>query len=154
MFKREIEFREDTKDLYYEVEALAKQELSEFRINGLEPLKHLSFFTYTSPVLKALRRIFRMIQSRTEYREIIIESKKLTDLRQVELRIIHKNSISHRASNYNKITYPSGDILEVIKNLISICDFEIESKFIDGIFIITYLSQDSEITHINNQFKI
>lgn len=154
IFKREIEFREDTKDLFYEVKALAKQELGEFHINDLENLKHLSFFTYTSAVLKAIRRIFRMIQGRTEHREVIIESKKMTDLRLIELRIIHKNSFPKKDSNDNKFIHPSGDLLEIIKKLFNICDFEIESKFDDGYFKITYLRQDSKIIFVNNKLQL
>lgn len=154
MFKREIEFREDTKDLYYEVKALARQELAEFNVKGLETLKHFFFFTYTAQVLKAMRRIFRMIQSRTEQRDIIIECKKLTEPRLIELKIIHKNSLSHRNSDDPKITNPSGDLLEVIKNLISICDFEIESSFDDGIFRIKYLSPDTGVKKLNNLYHL
>ncbi|NLX66483.1 MAG: RNA-directed DNA polymerase [Bacteroidales bacterium] len=154
LFKREIEFREETKDFYYEVKSLAKQEISEFSVNGLESLKEFFFFTYTAPVLKAIRRIFRMIQTRTEHREVIIECKKFTDLSFIELRIIHKNSVSNRDSEDNKITNPSGDLLEVVKNLISICDFEIESSFKDGKFRITYLSPDTKVIKHNNQYHL
>jgi len=155
MFKREIEFREDTKDLYYEILALAKQELAEFNVNGLESLKQVSFFTYTAPVLKAIRRIFRMIQSRTEQKEVTIESKKLLDLRLIELKIIHKNSIPHRMSDDNKIKNPSGDLLEVVKNLISISGFEIEASFYDGIFNIKYLGiERAVLKKINNQYRL
>lgn len=154
LFKREIEFREETQDFYFEVKSLARQELGEFHIKGLETLKHLSFFTYTSAVLKSIRRIFRMIQTRTEHREVIIEGKKLRDLNHIELRIIHKNSVSFKNSNHNKLTRPSGDLLEVIKNLISVCDFEIESKFIDGNYKIIYLGESNKITYINNQLEV
>ena len=139
---------------YYEVKSLAKQEISEFSVNGLESLKEFFFFTYTAPVLKAIRRIFRMIQTRTEHREVIIECKKFTDLSFIELRIIHKNSVSNRDSEDNKITNPSGDLLEVVKNLISICDFEIESSFKDGKFRITYLSPDTKVIKHNNQYHL
>jgi RNA-directed DNA polymerase len=154
LFKREIEFREETQDFYFEVKSLARQELGEFHIKGLETLKHLSFFTFTSAVLKSIRRIFRMIQTRTEHREVVIEGKKLNDLNHIELRIIHKNSVSYKNSNHNKLTRPSGDLLEVIKNLISVCDFEIESKFNDGNYKIIYLGESNKITYINNQLEV
>lgn len=95
-----------------------------------------------------------MIQGRTEHREVIIESKKMTDLRLIELRIIHKNSFPKKDSNDNKFIHPSGDLLEIIKKLFNICDFEIESKFDDGYFKITYLRQDSKIIFVNNKLQL
>jgi hypothetical protein len=146
LFKREIQFREESKDLYYEILEIKKQELIEFNVSGLEKLKDFSFYTYVPNVLKAIRRIFRMIQKRTEFPDIEIICSQSGNL--IELRIVHIDSFPSKKSSDDKFQNPSGDLIELIKKLISLCDFEIESKFSDGNFRISYLYDNVEIKKV------
>ncbi len=143
MFRREIQFREETNDFYYEVLSLNKQELTDFKIIGIETLKSLSFYTYTSAVRQAIKRIYRMIKVRTEYPEVEIKAEK--NNKNIKIKIIHIGSYPNKESEDNKFKSPSGDLIEVIKKLISLCDFEIESKFADGNFRLTYLGKNVKI---------
>jgi hypothetical protein len=143
LFKREIQFREETKDLYYEILEIKKQELIEFNVTGLKHLRDFSFYTYVPNVLKAIRRIFRMIQKRTQFPDIEIICSQYNGI--LELRIVHIDSFPSKKSSDDKFQNPSGDLIEVIKKLISLCDFEIESKFSDGNFRISYLYDNIEI---------
>ncbi|QKG79312.1 reverse transcriptase family protein [Tenuifilum thalassicum] len=154
LFKREIAFREETRDFYYEINNLVLQELREFKVSGLETLKYESFTVYTVPVLKAIRRIFRMIQTRTENREVEISCNRLSNQNLILLKIIHIGSHPLKNSEHSKFMKPSGDLEEVIKPLISICDFEVAAHFTDGDFVLKYLYPNVKISHENSQFHI
>jgi hypothetical protein len=146
LFKREIQFREETKDFYYEILEIKKQELIEFNVSGLEKLRDFSFYTYVPNILKAIRRIFRMIQKRTGFPYVEINCSQYNRI--LELRIVHIDSFPGKKSSDDKFQNPSGDLIEVIKKLISLCDFEIESKFSDGNFCISYLHDNVEIKKV------
>lgn len=154
MFKREIAFREETRDFYNEIKDLVCMELREFEVKGLEYLKDKSFTVYTEPVLKAIRRIFRMIQVRTENKNVEITCEQLSNKDRIVLTITHVGSCPLKSSEHEKFLSPSGDLEAVIKDLISICDLEIAANFTDGDFMLKYLYPNVELSHENNRLHI
>lgn len=152
LFKREIEFRDDTKDLYYEVLDLAKQELVDIKLQNEKELKKINTYAYTYEVLNAIRRIFKMVQARPENNHLKITCSILDDKKVVEF--IHVNSLPYKNSMDTKFMKPSGDLEEVINSLFSNAHFEIESRFPNGNYCIKYLYDGEKIERINNSLQL
>jgi len=136
LFKKEIEFR--TNELYYAVDKLVKQELSDFNVlqDDLAHLKNKEFYTYTSKVLDGLRAIFQMIKTRSEFPTVRIGiNLSESDL---NIEIIHVDSFDNKTLNHNHKLLQSnsgqygGDLGKAVAAFYSLCDFEIESVFKDN----------------------
>ncbi|WP_340111001.1 hypothetical protein [Maribellus mangrovi] len=136
VFKDEIEFRDNK--LFIEVKLLIETELNNFNVDdtGLQSLKGRSFYTNTEYILTALRRIFKMIKSRAEKHDVIINSLivKKDNLNYLSIEILHKDSFSLKELDHTKICLKeeSGDLAILRTVLTSLCDFSIESKFRDS----------------------
>lgn len=157
VFKNEIEFREDTKNLRKMFAELWESELSyDFNVSGLESMEGFSFFTDIHQVKDAIKKIFEMF-AQSDYRyfsEIILEhfsnfsSKPNYHL----IRISQKYSYIKRDIADPKIIRPSGNLGSIINLLKNLTDYSIVSRFIDGeCYRINYLSsvEKNQIEKIN-----
>jgi hypothetical protein len=150
VFKNEIEFREDTKNLKKMILDLWDEYLTyDFQISeeDLKSLEGFSFFTDVHLIKEAWKIIFRdMFKPRPEYNEIKIERISNFKYRYHIIKITQLNSFVTRSVEDIKFTEPTGNLDEIIKLLRNICDYSIISKFSDGKkYRLNYLSSASGI---------
>ncbi|MFN4915307.1 MAG: hypothetical protein ACK5FT_08305 [Sphingomonadales bacterium] len=149
VFKNEIEFREDTKNLKKIILDLWEKHLTyDFEI-GTEDLKRLdgcSFFTDVHLIKEALLIIFRdMFKKKPEYNKVKIERISNFKERYHMIKITQVNSFVTRSVEDIKFTEPTGDLAEIIKLLYNICDYSLVSRFDDGNYYrLNYLSSDKK----------
>ena len=140
LFKKEIEFRSN--DFYISIQYLISEELSGFRVdpNTLKTLKSFCVYANTEKILKAIKTIFKMINSiEKEKEENGIEANKSIQIRTefhdtdnqkfYTLEILHVNSFCQKPSTHPKLSGKKGDLAKVIKDLKGRCDFSIISVF-------------------------
>lgn len=143
VFKKEIEFRNN--DFYIAIQYIVSSYLNGFDIDktDLKTLKSFCVYTNTEKILKAISRIFGIING--------IESDKQRDCDQAcklirirsefhddkgekfyTLEIIHVNSVCDKPHNHPKLSGKTGDLANVVKDLTGRCDFSILGEFSDG----------------------
>src|SRR5690554_1549381 len=130
LFKPEIEFRDN--QLWVGIKTALKKTLPNHSIDNvsLEKLKGCSFYTNTEYVLKAISRIFNMVKSRSNSKDIKISCFLDLETNQYILEIVHLNSYSDMNINHPKLlAEKNGDISILRTTLLSLCDFSIESRF-------------------------
>jgi len=132
IFKRCIEFRDN--DLFFSVKEIFKSSPDHI-INQeqLSTLRGRSFYTDTELVKDALGIIARNIFQRSEYPNIKISSKLITenDNEAIQLRILQEASFADKDINDAKIVAKGGegDLCRIKERLLNLCDFSIESRF-------------------------
>jgi len=129
LFKKSIEFR-DT-DLYKKVRILFEN--SDIDLDPcVEDLKSYQFYTSTQDVGYALDRIAENIRNRKEHKNVKIYME--SDKNSLTLNILHIDSYSDARRDSQKINLESGEgSMAIIKSrLISLCDFYVESRFMDS----------------------
>ena len=152
LFKDEIEFRSNLASFFKR--EFGNLNMLEYKIE-YEGLEGVQIFTCTSQVEEALKIIAGNIKSRPEKKKhIIIKGVHNSDEGYFELKIEDVGSFSNAALKNKKICLKNiGQIIDIRDQLISLCDFSIESKFKDkdGVinpYEIQYLS--SERTEFNS----
>jgi hypothetical protein len=147
IFKKEIEFRRN--DLYYAIKKLTREVDPNFDFDfELIDLKGLSFYTQTSKIKSAIRKILRNC-SKDMSNKIIISGKYDEIGKTVIIEIIHKNSYSDLPIDSNKLNLKNqGQLNEIKKDLWSLCDWSIESRFRENnnykFYRFNYLNSDTK----------
>jgi len=159
VFKNEIEFREDTKNLRKLISNLWESELSfDFKIKGLEKLEGISFFTDVQWTKEALKQIFEMF-SQNDFRHfpnVVIERKsQFGDENFHLIKITQIGSNIGRSVDDPKIKAPTGNLASIIEKLKNLCDYSIVSRFADDkLYRINYLSSKfkEQVELVDNDF--
>ena len=134
LFKREIQFRGN--DLYNDVKRIFTSADFKYDEEKLKTLQGLEFYTCTSQFKSALNIVRDNIIARSsEYNKIDIyaeihDESDQTD-KYVDIIIDQLESFSDKNVNDDKLMLKSGmgQMSDIKKRLISICDFHIESRF-------------------------
>lgn len=128
LFKRAIEFRD--KEFYKMI--LPRFQNSDLCLDPcIEKLTSYQFFTSTNDVEQAIRLIAENIRQRKEYKNVKIYMDKEDN--SLTLNILHVGSFSDAGVDYPKLNLKEGKgrMGEIKNNLISLCDFYVESRFRD-----------------------
>ena len=130
-FNREIRYERST--LKNEINSLGKEIFKQHNFeNQIGQVG--KFYIHTWKVKNAIKKIFQMIEWRTENKEVKIYQSFNEDNTIMFLNIIHLNSFSPDRPNDVSMNALNGDLAGLVKNLKNVCDFSIESRFkcIDG----------------------
>jgi RNA-directed DNA polymerase len=143
IFKKEIEFRGN--DFYIAILYLISSHLIGFEIDktDLKTLKSFSVYTNTEKILKAISRIFSIINGiECDKQQDCDQACKLIRIRSkfhddeggkfYTLEIIHVNSVCDKPHNHPKLSGKTGDLANVVKDLKGRCDFSILGEFSNG----------------------
>jgi RNA-directed DNA polymerase len=125
VFKTEIQFR----DNYLENEILKLQNrMKDFEFSGLESLRNLDFYTYTSAVLASIETILLMIRKYETAN--LVQFKSKIDAQYLNLTITQPNSFPSKLLNLeNTKLFIGGELNAIAANLFSLADFSISTKF-------------------------
>jgi len=138
VFKKEIEFRRS--DFEFLIRKIT-HDLSDFKVN-IKGLKGLSFYTYTLKIENALKRFFKNMD--TNFPNIQVEGKLGKD-DTIIIEILQIDSYCDKSLNDAKINLLEGEFKTIQENLISLCDWSIQSRFRDGKFYeFKYLDVNNE----------
>lgn len=155
LYKNEIEFRRS--DLYLMIRRLTSAMSADFKIN-IKGIKGLSFYTYTKEIENALIRIFKNMD--TAFPRIEVHGKLESD--KLIIEILQENSYSDKPLDDDKLNLKGekGEFKIIKRNLFSLCDWSIQSRFRNGKFYeIKYLfegaleSSPPQLTEINEDPK-
>ncbi|MDQ7046342.1 MAG: ankyrin repeat domain-containing protein [Sulfurovum sp.] len=137
LLKRFIEIRK----------SLKKEEDFELNIdlNSLKEITIDKFFTDTKRFEQAIETIFQDINenSKDDTKEVIVEASEISidKVNMIEIRIIHIDSHSSQNSEDLKdtISKNGGNFKSIYNNLLSVCDWSIDTVCSDGRYRIEYL---------------
>ena len=130
-FNREIRYERSS--LKNEINTLGKEIFKQHNFeNQIDQVG--KFYVHTWKVKNAIKKIFQMIEWRTENKEVKIYNSFNEDNTVMFLNIIHLNSFSPDRPNDPSMNARNGDLAGLVKNIKNVCDFSIESLFkcIDG----------------------
>lgn len=150
LFKREIEFRDDSKDFYYDVMEIIRKELPDIKIQNEKDLKKINSYAYTKEVLNGIKSICKMIKFHPVNNQLEIKAYIVNNNKVVEFTNVN----GFYSKNFIELMEPKDYLEDVIKNLFSNAHFEIETSFIDGNYCIKYLYNEGNIERINNVIKL
>ena len=134
LFKKEIQFREN--DLYNNVKRIFSS--SDFKVNDekLETLKGVEFYTSTWSFKTALTIVKQNITARSsEHNKVEIwaevHDERDESEKYVDICIDQLGSYSDKTVNDDKLMLRNGmgQIADIKKWLVSLCDFHVESRF-------------------------
>lgn len=126
VFKNEIEFRDNY--LYEEIEKKRNMIIPDFKVESFESLKGIQFYTYTRGVIIAIGRIFEMFKKNEISKKITINHKLEDNI--FTLTITQIGSFpTKKIDLYNLKNFIGGDTNDIIKNVFSLSDYSIISKF-------------------------
>lgn len=134
LFKKEIQFRGD--DLYNDVKRIFTS--TEFKLNlqKIETLQGVEFYTCTGMFKSALNIVKDNIIARSSEHSMVDISAEIHDEsneteKYVDICIDQLGSFSDKNIKDDKLTLKGGigQIADIKKRLISLCDFYIESRF-------------------------
>jgi len=114
-------------------------------LNGLKEISIDKFFTDTQRFEQAIKIIFKDINenSKDSTKKVIVEANEdtINGMPMVEIRIIHIDSESlTNSENLKKaITKNGGNFKSIYNNLLSVCDWSIDTVCSDGRYRIDYL---------------
>ena len=158
LFKTEIQFRGEERNLFHSVNSLLKQyHLYSYDINILEDL---DFYTYTRGFINALDSIFNLFERKNESKkEISISIEK--DIESISILITQLDSFPSKILE-DPNRYFNGDSIGYINHIFSLCDYSIISKFNTNQFLeIQILTEDIEaeldgnnVKKINSSFSV
>lgn len=125
VFKTEIQFR----DNYLENEILKLQNrMKDFEFIGLDSLRNLDFYTYTSAILASIETILLMIKKYETAN--VVQFKTKVDAKYLNLSITQPNSFPSKLLNIdNTKLFIGGELNAIAANLFSLADFSISTKF-------------------------
>jgi len=144
LFKQEIEVKSDLISLKKIFRDIVSKNLgSDFNITYSEELETVDFYTDVHWLKIGIQQIFEEIKKRTQYPNIVIEATSNIEKREIEIRIIQKESVSDRGSKemFERANV-QGNISEIKKAFCSLCDWSVESKFRDGNYRINFLADE------------
>lgn len=125
IFKSEIEFRRN--EFFFLIKRITSDISSDFKIN-IHGIKGLSFYTYTQKVEDVLKRIFKNMD--TNFPEISVTGS--VDADSIRIEILQKGSYSDKALDDPKLNLAGGDFKIIYRNLFSLCDWSVQSRFRGG----------------------
>ncbi|MGL2986419.1 hypothetical protein ACSVH5_02385 [Flavobacterium sp. RSSA_27] len=126
VFKNEIEFRDNY--LYEEIEKKRNMIIPDFKVESFESLKGIQFYTYTRGVTLAIGRIFEMFKKNEIAKTITINATLHDNI--FTLTITQNDSFPTKKIDLNNLkNFIGGDTNDIIKNVFSLCDYSIISKF-------------------------
>jgi len=146
VFKNQIEIRDENTVLQQLIIGKHNKYLSEFDIDEAVNLDNKTFYTDVQWLSKALDMIFEGIQSRTANKRM---SYKVIDDRAdlYVLEILHIDSFNRGKSIYDeKLQIGRGNFGEIGRYLENLCDWSIESQFMEGCYRINYLSSNKDVS--------
>ncbi|MCK5677612.1 MAG: ankyrin repeat domain-containing protein [Flavobacteriaceae bacterium] len=133
-FKHKIEFR-NSEDQLRSIFDKWKDTLGRnFKLNIDDSLNGIPIYTNTKLFTSVIDSIFKDIQEkRSTFKEIKVMLIK-PDFNYVELYIVHKESKANRSAEdmLKRFELEKGDIREIGKNLVNLCDWSIISADSDG----------------------
>ncbi len=142
IFKNEIEIRDENSVLLNLILEKHDKYLSSFSDPVINNLDNKTFYTDVQWLSKALDLIFENIQKRPQHREVfysVINDKDDS----LTLEIMQNNSNNRGKSFFDeKLTLSKGDFSEIAKYLKNLCDWSIESDFLEGSYKINYLTSE------------
>jgi hypothetical protein len=130
-FNKEIRYERSS--LKNEINSLGKEIFKQHNFeNQIDQVG--KFYVHTWKVKNAIKKIFQMIEWRTENKEVKIYKSFNEDNTVMFLNITHLNSFSPNRPDDVSMNALNGDLAGLVKNLKNVCDFSIESRFkcIDG----------------------
>lgn len=141
IFKNEIEFKDDQpyfEDLIIELHDLYLS--NNFNLNDVRNLEKANFYTDTDYFRKAMIKILDGIQVRPNHSQV----SYILEYENPEFyifKIIHHNSRAlHKSIKDSKFNLEKGDFGDIKNYLLNLCDWSIESTFIEGNYRLNFLS--------------
>ena len=142
VFKDEIEIRDDDKlkNIFIKI----KKRILKFDFNvKYINLENITFYTDVEYFENAVTKIFEQFKERAEHDSIVIEADNQESY--VDIIIEQRGSTVNKNSEEMKKEIDNGDFEDIKKYLFSLCDWSIESKFLDGNFRVEYLSENQAV---------
>lgn len=129
-FKSLIEFRtSDASSMYYAIRKIFKSADINLNIGDQDSLKAVQVYTYTPAIINAFSRIMENVKTHSsEGSSVEILCRDCNEY--YEIHILHKNSYADIDLSNEKLR--TGTYSKLKKSLRSLCDFSIESRFLDG----------------------
>jgi RNA-directed DNA polymerase len=147
IFKNEIEIRDEFPVLEDLILEFHDKYLREFVIKdpeSLKTLKNKTFYTDVDYLRKALDLVFENIQKRPYHREVSYSVENKID--SLTIMILQYNSFNKGKSIYDeKLSLKKGDLSTLKDRLFNLCDWSIESEFMEGLYRINYLVSDPSV---------
>jgi hypothetical protein len=141
IFKNEIEIRDENSALLQIILENHDKHLPNFQIIGSSNLENKNFYTDVDYFKKALNLVFENIKKRDTFNKVSYILKE--DLKTFTLEIIHHDSYAKgRSIKDIKLSLKYGDMGIIKTWLTNLCDWSIESEFMEGKFRINYLVSD------------
>ncbi len=145
VFKNEIEVRDENSALLNLILQKHDNYLISFSAPKVSNLENKTFYTDIQWLSKALDLIFEGIQKYPQHPNVEYSVTENNNEKLV-LTILHCNSFKNGLSiNDDKLNLKRGDFSTIRDKLRNLCDWSIESKFIEGAYRINYLVSDEEI---------
>jgi len=152
VFKTEIQFRGEENNLLNSIEYLTKK----FNLNceNIAALNKLDFYTYTRGVINALGFIFEYFEKKNQSKRNV-DIKVEQDISSITLCFTQIDSYPAKVLDLqNPNIFFSGDTNSVIKEIFSLCDYSIISKFNGGNFLqIDLLTDETQAELDGNNIK-
>ncbi len=144
VFKNEIEIRDENDTLMNMIMHYHDKYISNFEPVDVENLENKNFYTDVDYFGKALELVFENIRKRDHHTKVSYIGVDNEDSFQLE--IAHHDSFNTgRSINDPKLLGANGDFGTIRGYLKNLCDWSIESDFIEGQYRINYLSSDASI---------
>lgn len=144
VFKNTIEIRDDNDLLEKMLIVLYKDYLKGFKIKESKNIASKNFYVDVDYLYKSLKLIFESIQKRPQHQDIGFVGYDSSDYFCFE--IIHFDSNSKGKSiNDENFKLLKGDFETIKKNLTNLCDWSIESTFLEGCYRLNFLVSDSSM---------
>lgn len=148
IFKNEIEIRDENNILEEMVISLHKKYLNGFDIKDISNLNNKNFYTDVDYIYKALELIFQNIQKRPQYPNIIY--KGYDEQEYFCLKITHcESNAKGKSYKDSKFMLKEGDFGTISNYLKNLCDWSIESLFLEGHYRINFLSAEKKSAYEN-----
>lgn len=145
VFKKEIEIRSAENQLKNFFSKKRRALGPDFNVK-LEKLEGIDFYTDVQWFERAINHIFDEIKIRAQHPDITVVAKRNIKTKTIEIIISQTDSIPNKTVDEMKKEIEDGSFQEIYHSLFSLCDWSIESKFLDGNYRINYLNESNVIT--------
>ena len=143
LFKQEIEFRTDFKNLEPIFTAHRRKLKGLFKVDLSDANLKRQFYSDTQQLSNAIEIIFSEIKKRKDYPRIEVKSRDLDD-KSIEIIIIQVDSKASKSSQELLKEIEDGDFADIRKLLLNLCDWSVEATCEDGDFRVNYLHSNNE----------
>lgn len=144
IFKNEIEIRDENSALLNIILEFHDHYLEGFKILAADNLENKSFYIDVDYFRKVLVPIFQSIQSRNQFNEVsylLVENSST-----YTLSIVHHNSYCRGFSiNDERFSLNKGDFATIKNQLTNLCDWSIESEFLEGAYRLNFLVSAKDV---------